>query len=555
MKRLLTVVCVVLGLSVPAFAQKDFFDNFLKRYRTQAVSIPAFPGASNQNPLEALIRSGVLPLSIGDVINLTLQNNLDIGVNRLTPLSTQLLIGSYYGVFEPTIRLGATVNRNTSPALSQLSGASSLSQLTHNYTVGFGQSLDTGTTLGVDFTLTRSSSNSSFSTFNPSWTGTLRYSIGQHLLRDYGRSVNLHEIRIAQNNKQISDTQFELQVIDLVTQAQKTYWDFVFTAEDTNVKQRSLDLAKQTQTDNETQVRIGTLAEIDVIQAKAEVAARNEQLVISTHTAVQIEDRIKKLVSNQADPGLVLAKFSPSQAARRPMTGDVLSAVDAIRLAAENRPEVRQLELELKNRDIDVKYTKNQLLPLLDLAASFTQDGVGGVETLRSGFNGPIIAVNRGGFTDAFGQLFGYGYTGYSAGFNLQIPIRNRAQQATYARAVTEKQLAENRIAALLQQIALEVRNAITEVEMDKARIETAEAARDLAEQRLQAERKKFELGASTVRFVLEEQRNVTQAQTNEIAALTDYAKAMVDYEKALGVTLKNHNIEIEKTLSAAKGN
>src|SRR5262249_18776373 len=151
-------------------------------------------------------------------------------------------IGSYYGVFEPTIHVGATVTRSTSPSLSQLSGAPSLSQLTHGYTVGFGQSLDTGTTVGVDFTLNRTSSKSSFNTINPAWNGTIRYTASQHLLREYGRSVNRHQIRIAQNNKDISEIAFERQVIDLVAQAEKTYWDLVFTAEDVKVKQRSLDL-------------------------------------------------------------------------------------------------------------------------------------------------------------------------------------------------------------------------------------------------------------------------------------------------------------------------
>ena len=210
------------------------------------------------------------------------------------------------------------------------------------------------------------------------------------------------------------------------------------------------------------------------------------------------------------------------------------------------------MEYELENKDIDVQYTKNQLLPILDLSASYTQNGVGGTQTIRDGFgtNAPIISVNRGGLGDAFGQLFGYDYTGYTIGFSLQIPLRNRAQQAEYSRALNEKRLTEGRSTATAQQIALEVRNAMTVVEMNRARIDTAQKARELAERRLDAEQKKFELGASTFRFVLEEQRNVTQAQTNEIAALVNYTKALVDYDRALGLTLKKHNIEIEKTLA-----
>src|SRR5262245_32945752 len=412
MKKLCLVIGVLLGLTLPAFGETNVVEQFLRRYRTSTVSLPR-PAELQQNPLADFIQSGVLPISIGDLINWTLQNNLDIGVNRLTPLSTRLLIDSFYRPFEPTIHVGASVTRNTSPSLSQLTGAPSLSQLSHNYTVGFGQTLHTGTTVGVDFTLNRTSSNSAFNTFNHAWVGSLPYSSNQHLLRDFRRAVNDRQIRIAQKNKQSSDIQFERQVIELVTQAQKTYWDLVFTAEDVKVKQRSLELAQKTLADNTIQVNIGTLARLDLTQAESEVATRQEQLVVSTFTQTQIEDQIKKLVTDQADPGLVLKKVSPSQPARRPAPGDALATESAMRIALENRPEIRQLELDLKNRDIDVQYTKNQLLPLVDLSASDTQNGLGGVETLRDGFgpSAPIIAVNRGGVGDAFGQLFGYNFT------------------------------------------------------------------------------------------------------------------------------------------------
>jgi outer membrane protein TolC len=258
---------------------------------------------------------------------------------------------------------------------------------------------------------------------------------------------------------------------------------------------------------------------------------------------------VKKLITNQTDPGLVLAKVNTLDTVRRPNPSDVLNVEEAIKVAFENRPELRQLQLDLENRKIDVAYTKNQLLPNLSLTATYNQTGLGGTETIRSGFGGPIIAVQPGGIGDAFRQLFGYDYTGYAVGFNLQIPLRNRAAQADHQRARTEEQSTETRIAARMQQIALEVRNALTQVDMNRARIDTAETARVLAERRLDAEQKKFELGASTIRFVLEEQRNVTQAQTNEIAALVNYTKALVDYEKAIGMTLRKNNIEIERTL------
>ncbi len=552
--RMLVTLFLMLPFVKPVHAEQNFVEQFLNRYRPANVSLPASPVTLSGQDLADLIRSGQIQLSVGDVINLMLQNNLDVGVNRLTPRSSEYLIETLYRPFEPTLRLQATINRNTSPATSQLTGAPALSTLGGAYAVGFSQTLAAGTNVGVDFIVNRNSSNSAFNTFNPSWIGALRYSFNQHLMRDFGRSNNTRQIRIAQNNQKISESQFERQLIDLVAQGQRTYWDLVFTGEDIKVKQRSMDLAQKTLSDNRIQVDIGTMAPIDLVQAESEVANRNEQLIVSTYTEAQTEDQVKKLITARGDPGLVLAKLNPTQGARRPDPSDVLPVEQAIKVALENRPEMRQLQLDLENKSIDLEYTKNQLLPSVDLIGSYTQNGVGGTETLRAGFGptAPIVSVTRGGLGDTFSQLFGYDFTGYSVGLSVQIPLRNRAAQGDNARAATDRRIAEDRVPAQAQQIALEVRNALTQVDMNKARIETAEKARELAERRLEAEQKKFDLGASTIRFVLEEQRNVAQAQTNQIQALVNYAKALVDMDRAMGMTLKKNNIEIEKTLSAS---
>ena len=547
----LLVMFAIFRTSASARAEinTNFVKEFLNRYRPLKAGLPA--AAQSSQDVASLIRTGQLPLSVGDLINLIIQNNLDVGVNRLTPLSSRYLIETMYLPFEPTLHLQASVTRNTSPAISQLIGAQSLSTLGGAYSLGFSQALDTGTTLGLDFVMNRNSSNSAFNTFNPSYTGLLRYSFSQHLLKDYGRVNNRRQIRVAQNNQKISETQFERQLIDLVAQAQRGYWDLVFAAEDIKVKQRSMDLAQKTLSDNEIQVRIGTLAPIDVVQAESEVANRRVQYVTSTYTEVQTQDQVKKLITSQGDPGLILAKLIPSQVVPKPQPSDVPPVEQAINIALENRPEIKQLQLDLQNKKIDLEYTKNQLLPAVDLFAAYSQNGVGGKETIRSGFgpDAPIVARSEGGIFDAFGQLFGYGYTGYSVGLSVQIPLRNRAAQGENARAMTDERIAEQRITSQAQQIALEVRNALTQVDMNRARIEAATKARELSERRLEAEQKKFDLGASTIRFVLEEQRNVAQAQTDELQAIVNYTKALVDIDRAMGMTLKKNNIEIEKTL------
>src|SRR5581483_1124030 len=208
------------------FAQSAWVNQFLARYRPAEVQFPAT--AAGQQNLTNMIRNGQIPLSVNDMINLVISNNLDFGLNRLAPLSSQYALLSTYRPFEPALTLSALANETKVPSSSVFGGAPTVIQLNRSYVASFTQNLQTGTNLGVNLSLNRSSTNSAFTSFNPAWTSTITYSFLQHLTRNFGRQVNLRPVRIAENNKQISDLQFEQQVIDLVVQAQKAYWDLVF---------------------------------------------------------------------------------------------------------------------------------------------------------------------------------------------------------------------------------------------------------------------------------------------------------------------------------------
>src|SRR5262245_26038332 len=362
MKRVALLLLSVLFLSTQTVnAETNWVSRFLERYRPS-------PDDSTQ-----LVQNGAIPLTTAEVVRLLLVNNRDLIVNRLAPLSSLYSVETFFRPFEPNIHFNATVDRTKSPSRSQLIGAPALNQLTHNYTVGVDQTLETGLAYSADFTMNRASSNSSFNLFNPSWAGSTTFSMTQPFLRNFGRNINTHQIRIAQNNEKISQIQFETQLITLISQAEESYWDLVFNRENINVKRRALDLATKTQHDNETQVQVGTLAPIELVQSEAEVASRREDLVTAQHTAEQLEDQVKKIISNSTDPGLVLARLDPTQAVADPSDQDVLPIIDAIRVALENRPEMRQTSYEIANSDVDVQYAKNQTLPILDVNAKYTQ--------------------------------------------------------------------------------------------------------------------------------------------------------------------------------------
>jgi len=546
--RIVVGVCLLIVLSSTAFAGPNFVDQFFNKYKPAPVNSKPTPSEISPDALTSLIRNGEIPMSMNDVIGLTLRNNLDIGLDRLNTLSTRLATDSFYRPFEPMLRINAGVNQNTAPSSSQLFGVPAVSQLSQVYGVAYTQTLQTGTDVGIDFSLNRLSTNNAFSTFNPGWAGTVTYSATQHFIKNYGRDINARQFKVAKNNTDISDAQFERQVIDLVTRAEKSYWDLVFTFEDLKVKERSIEVARKTLSDNRIQVDAGAMAASDLVQAESEVATRQQQLLDSNFIQVLASDQVKKLVTNEPDPGLVLAKISPTQTVPRPVSGELLTREEAIRYALDNRPEMREIEFQMKNNDIDVQYTKNQLMPSLDVTAAYTQNGLGGPLTQYDSFgsNANVIAVIPGGLGDTLSQIARNQYRGYRFQATLQIPLSNRAAQSDHARAVTEKRTGENRKAATAQSIALEVRNAVTQVEMSAARIDAAQTIRVLAERKLDYEQKKFDLGVSPIRFVIEEQRNVTQAQTDEIAALVSYAKAMVDYNHAIGTILKKNNIVLD---------
>jgi outer membrane protein TolC len=259
---------------------------------------------------------------------------------------------------------------------------------------------------------------------------------------------------------------------------------------------------------------------------------------------------LKKLISNDLDPGAAIARLNLIESIREPDSQTRLSLDTAIQHALESRREMKLADYDLENREIDVHYAKNQMLPVFNLTATYSQAGLGGRQTIRAAFDDPtIIRIIPGGIGDVFNQLFRFDHLGYATGFDLRIPIKNRAARAEYERALNERQISTQRKAATAQNIVLEVRNAYTQIQKNEARVTSTRITRELALRRLEAEQKKFDLGTSTIRFVLEEQRNLAQAETDEIEALVNYTKALIHYDRAIGNTLQRNNIEIQKQL------
>ncbi|HET9132530.1 MAG TPA: TolC family protein, partial [Terriglobia bacterium] len=345
--------------------------------------------------------------------------------------------------------------------------------------------------------------------------------------------------------------QFESQLSTLLVTAQNAYWDLVFSEKDLAVKQASLELAKQTLEENKQKVEIGTMARVDILQTQQDVANRNDLVVGANGNVTTAQDQIKKLISNANDPSLFLINLKAMEVPRKPQPDEIPALKDAIATALENRPEIRQAMLDLKNKDIDVQYSKNQVKPSLDVSANFSQNGTGGTQRiLGNALAGTPTEVIPGGVADALKQMWGFNYTGYNVGFTLIIPLDNKAAKADFSRSVNERKLSDARLEATTQAIMLDVRNAITQAAVASARVDTARATLDLAQQTLTAEKAKFDAGTSILQFVLERQRDVASFETAEIQAEVNYTKALVNLDHAMGMTLKRNGLQLDKALA-----
>jgi outer membrane protein len=500
--------------------------------------------------ITSLTSEGKLNLTEADAVRLVLENNLDVVVERFDPRLSLYDIDREYGIFDPKFATTLTLGRRTVLNPNTVTtGLVAIRNLEHTVNFSFTQLFQTGTQYRIDYTNFRQSNNNPRNITNPFLSSGLRATITQPLLRNFGILPNKRPILIARNNKDISDYVFAERLISLVNQVQALYWDIVFAREDIKVKQRSLDLATKTNEDNKRQVEIGTLAPIEVVQSESEIANRKEELIRAQYSLEQFEDQMKKYISSFGDPAQISAKIEPIDKTLSPSAFRDFDLVQAVSYAIEARPEIKQFKKDIENQQINVRYFKNQLLPSVNLDLSYgTNALVGRARTFIE--EGQIIPGGDTGYADSLHQLFGADFPGYSASITVEIPIKNRAGQADYARANFAKRQAEKRLKALEQQIALEVRNAHTALEMNRARIEAAQKSRELAEKNLEAEQKKFQLGTSTIRFVLEEQRDLSIAQSNEVQALVDFTKAKNDLEKATGKTLEVQNIRIEDAIS-----
>jgi outer membrane protein len=432
------------------------------------------------------------------------------------------------------------------------------SQTTTTGNFAYTQGFQWGTNMAIGFNNTRLASDNSFNSVTPALNSSFQFKLTQHLLQGFGFAPNTRFIQIAKNNREISDVAFRLQITTTVDQIENMYWDLVYAYENVRVQKEQLAFAQKTLSDNQKQVEIGTLAPIEVVRAQSTVASNQQTLTLAL-TNLELQQLLMKnaLSRTLVDPALADAEVIPTSTMELPAQEPVVPTQDLVNDALSHRPELAEQRINLSNTDISNKAIRSALLPSVDLFAYYGGAGLGGnpnpgyVCAQTPAFCEPTVPHPTYtppppvSYSGTLNQLINSTAPDKGLGVSLNIPLRNRAAQAMQVRSEFEYRQAQLRIQQIENQVRIEVRSAQFGVQQNRASVASAQAAVDLARQSLDAEQKKYKLGASTSTLVLQNQALMTQAEVTLVSAKALYEKAEVELDRSIGLLLDHAGILI----------
>lgn len=487
--------------------------------------------------LKKLIPSeSVITLTLRDAVMQALENNLDIQVSRHTRDAQLTDIIFEQAKFDPTVQLGGRYDRTVAPLNRPIFGLGGVTignepdiydQNDARFNLGYSQRLFTGGTYDLAFNTNRNSVAGSTSfLFNPSYASNLSFNLTQPLLRNFGPTVNKTSITLARNAAAVEQLQLVQQVLSVTAQVEQTYWELVFARENLKVARATLKAAEELLASNREKVKAGVMAEVEALQAQAGVASRIEQILLANKTVQDQEDQLRRLLSqsewNLTQTTPLIPLDEPSQ--HRPD----IPLNENITQALEHRPEVLQAKKNLNSSQVQTQFAKNQLLPDLSFQGGLGLAGLG---------KNPNDSWDRMGSTDFYNM---------GGGLVLSYPLGNRGAESQLQRRVLETHQQQGSLLRVRQQVILDVKEAIRQIETTYKRIRTNQTSRRLSEKQLKAEEERLNLGLSTTRLVIEFQRDLRIAQSRELRAILDYNQSLSRLRLVTASTLDHYNIEVQ---------
>ncbi|HEX4426679.1 MAG TPA: TolC family protein [Terriglobales bacterium] len=568
------------------------------------------PVLANSSRIDQLVRDGKLYLSLKDAIDLALENNLDLAIARYnipiantdilrtqagglfrgvntgvvqgTPgggvgglgsgapgagaggttsgaggagagasglVQSTLGTGTNVSSYDPSINVNLGEEHQTLPLSNlQINGVPTLQTNTGQFNVNYSQSFATGTNLSLGFDNNRQTTNGIFTTLSPGLNSQYRLAFSQELLAGFGFGPNLRYLKIASNNKKISEIAFKDQVVATVTQIENIYWDLVSAYEQAQVNEQSLAFAQQTFGNAKKQLELQSIPEMDVMRAEAEVSKRDQELTVA-RTNLELQQSLMKnaLTKSLDDPVLEAMPVVPTDRTQPVKSESTQPVLDLISQALHGRAELAESNADLSSRQISRIAARNALLPTLSFEAFYGGSGLSGqLNPLCAG----CTSTTSGGIGDALQSTFNNSAPDYFVGLNLNIPLRNRVAKADQYRSELEYRQAQLREEQLKKQIRIEVRNAQYALEQTAARVGAAQKARDLAERTFEITKKEQTLGAGSSYQTLTSQRDLSVAELDLVTARTIYEKAKVELDRATGTTLEHNGILIQDAIN-----
>jgi len=570
----------------------------------QAGTVPAIR-LGNSSRLASLVRAGNLYLTSQDVVALAIENNIDVEIQRYGPLLAKEILrraqaggvlrsvglpvaagpqsvsltgvsvntsgglglsagngvssgggivtqlGPPIPALDPTILGIADFSHTTSPQSNTvLTGTSALVYSTRFYEAQYAQNWDFGLSATLTYFSQYNKVNSQYFSLNPYTTGFLDLKVTQNLLQGFGRAVNGRNIRVQKNNLKVSDLQFKLQLITTVSAALNLYWDLVSFDEDARARRREVSTAQQLLEDNKKLVNAGTAAPIEITRAEAQLYTSEQDLVTAETNLLQQEIVLKNALTRNgvAEAGLTNVHVVPLDKIQIPAKDEIRPLEDLIKEALAARVEMEQARINLDSNEMNLVGIKNSLKPTLQAFGELTNNALTG-ELTAAGVLLPGVGYLNGGYSNLLAELLRRNYPSYSAGISLNIPLRNRAAQGDYATSLLELRQNQLNLRKNVNQIRVDVQNAVVGLQQARARYEAAARSRALQEQTLAGDQKRYNLG-STVSFqVVQDQRDLASAQSAEVQSMANYTHAQIALDQALGTTLEVNHIATDEAV------
>ena len=470
-------------------------------------------------------------------MTLALEQNLGIRIQRIDPQIQDVGVAQAKSLWTPSLTSILSRQSQTQQSTSALAGGTtSILNNTLGTQVGINQALPWGATYSAAFNNARYTSTNLFATYSPQLISTVNVQYSQPLVRNFSIDQIRQQVQSSRKLRELSDIQLQAVVTQVVRKVKNAYWDLSYAIASLKAQQQSLALAQRSLRENQRRVEIGMMAPIDLLQARAEVASTEQGVIIADAAIKAAQDNLRALMLDPGTSDFWTVSFDPTDAPA--FSAREVDVDAAVRNALDKRSDLRSAQNSLAQSDINIRYFHNQVLPDVSAQFNYITTAAGGTQlspvdfaAIASGGPANRSIVSDRGFGAVLGDLFGSTYPNWTVGVQIGYPLGSSTAQANLARARLQYEQAQAQMKSLELQVATEVRASGRNVQTNAQRVQSALTSRELQEEKLEGEEKKFAAGLSSPFFVIQAQRDLSIARVAEIQAISDYNKSLVDFD------------------------